>query len=168
MKSRLLWVLVFVGCLSAPLLAQDTASITGTVTDQTGAAIPNAQVTVSNPEHGIKRVTVSNGSGDYLVSAIPPGSYNLSITAPGFKRYEATGVILRVAEKARADAALQVGAAKEEVLVEGTGRNHHQQRDQPTPTQWPRFYSVDHAHPRHYQSDRFLRRAIRHHREREL
>ncbi len=120
MKSRLLWLLVLVGCCSGSLLAQDTASITGTVTDQTGAAIPNAQVTVSNPEHGIKRSTVSNGSGDYLVSAIPPGSYNLSITAPGFKKYEATGVILRVAEKARADAALQVGAAKEEVLVEGT------------------------------------------------
>jgi hypothetical protein len=120
MKSRLLWMLVFVSCLSAPLLAQDTASITGTVTDQSGAAILGAQVTVSNPEHGIKRVTVSNGSGDYLVSAIPPGSYNLSITAPGFKKYEATGVILRVAEKARADASLQVGAAKEEVLVEGT------------------------------------------------
>jgi hypothetical protein len=122
MKSRLLWLwlLVSVCCLSVSLLAQDTASITGTVTDQTGAAIPNAQVTVSNPEHGIKRVTTSNGSGDYLVSAIPPGSYNLSITAPGFKKYEATGVILRVAEKARADAALQVGAAKEEVLVEGT------------------------------------------------
>ncbi|MGA7379260.1 MAG: carboxypeptidase-like regulatory domain-containing protein, partial [Terriglobales bacterium] len=85
MKSRLLWLLVLVGCCSGSLLAQDTASITGTVTDQTGAAIPNAQVTVSNPEHGIKRSTVSNGSGDYLVSAIPPGSYNLSITAPGFK-----------------------------------------------------------------------------------
>jgi hypothetical protein len=120
MKSRLLWVLVFVSCVSVSLLAQDAASITGTVTDQTGAAIPNAQVTVSNPEHGIKRSTVSNGSGDYLISAIPSGSYNLSITATGFKKYEATGVILRVAEKARADAALQVGAAKEEVLVEGT------------------------------------------------
>ncbi|HTA25623.1 MAG TPA: carboxypeptidase regulatory-like domain-containing protein [Terriglobales bacterium] len=120
MKSRLLWVLVFVGCLSAPLLAQDAASITGTVTDQTGAAIPNAQVTVNNPEHGINRTTTSNGSGDYLVSALPPGSYNLSITAAGFKKYEAKGVVLRVAQKARADAALQVGAAKEEVLVEGT------------------------------------------------
>ncbi|MGO9123506.1 MAG: carboxypeptidase regulatory-like domain-containing protein [Terriglobales bacterium] len=122
MKSRLLWlcVLVFVCCLSASLFAQDTASITGTVTDQTGAAIPNAQVMVGNPEHGIKRSTTSNGSGDYLVSAIPPGSYNLTITAPGFKKYEATGIILRVAQKARADAALQVGAAKEEVLVEGT------------------------------------------------
>jgi hypothetical protein len=122
MKSRLLWLwlLLSVCCLSASLFAQDSASITGTVADQTGAAIPGAQVTISNPEHGIKRSTVSNGSGDYLIGALPPGSYNLSITAPGFKRYEATGVILRVAEKARADAALQVGAAKEEVLVEGT------------------------------------------------
>ena len=122
MKSRLLWLclLVSIACLSPSLFAQDTASITGTVTDQTGAAIPNAQVTVTNAEHGIKRSTVSNGSGDYLISAIPPGAYNLSITAPGFKTYEATGVILRVAEKARADASLQVGAAKEEVLVEGT------------------------------------------------
>ncbi len=49
MKSRLLWLLVLVACCSGSLLAQDTASITGTVTDQTGAAIPNAQVTVSNP-----------------------------------------------------------------------------------------------------------------------
>jgi len=120
MKSRLLWSLVFAGCLSASLFAQDTASLTGSVTDPTGAAIPKAQVTVSNPEHGIKRTTITNGSGEYLISALPPGTYTLSITAPGFKKYEAAGVILRVAEKARADAALQIGAAKEEVVVEGT------------------------------------------------
>ena len=122
MKSRLLWLSlpVFVACFSASLLAQDTASITGTITDQTGAAIPGAQVTVSNPEHGINRTTTSNGGGDYLVSAVPPGSYTLSITAPGFKRYEAPGIILRVAQKARVDASLQVGAAKEEIQVEGT------------------------------------------------
>jgi hypothetical protein len=120
MRSRLLWVLVFVCCFSACLLAQDTASITGTVTDQTGAAIPNAQVAITNPEHGIKRSTVTNGDGAYFVSAIPPGSYNLVISAKGFKKYQATGVILRVAEKARADAALQVGAENTEVNVEGT------------------------------------------------
>jgi hypothetical protein len=120
MKSRLLRLCVFVGCFSAPLLAQDTASITGTVTDQTGAAIPNAQVTVSNAEHGIKRSTVSNGDGAYLVSAIPPGSYNLTISVKGFKKYEASGIILRVAEKARADAAMEVGAENTEVTVEGT------------------------------------------------
>ncbi|MGB7584557.1 MAG: carboxypeptidase regulatory-like domain-containing protein [Terriglobales bacterium] len=122
MKSRLLFVrvLLFLGCFSVSLLAQDTASITGTVTDQTGAAIPGAQVTVSNPEHGIKRATVSNGSGDYLVSAIPSGSYNLTIVAKGFRKYQASGIILRVAEKARADASMEVGAENTEVTVEGT------------------------------------------------
>ena len=107
MKSRLLWlyVLVSICLLSTSLFAQDTASITGTVTDQTGAAIPGAQVTVTNPDHGIKRSTVTNGDGAYLVSAVPPGSYNLLISVKGFKKYEVSGVILRVAEKARADAA---------------------------------------------------------------
>ncbi len=122
MKSRLLWfciVLVICG-YNASLLAQDTASITGTVTDPTGAAIPNAQITVSNPEHGVKRTTVSNGEGSYLVSAVPPGNYDLTITAKGFKKYQATGIVLRVAEKARADAAMVVGAENAEVNVEGT------------------------------------------------
>src|SRR5579872_2855834 len=122
MKSRLLWfciVLVICG-YNASLLAQDTASITGTVTDPTGAAIPNAQITVSNPENGVKRTTVSNGEGSYLVSAVPPGNYDLTITAKGFKKYQATGIVLRVAEKARADAAMVVGAENAEVSVEGT------------------------------------------------
>ncbi|MGH3056217.1 MAG: carboxypeptidase regulatory-like domain-containing protein, partial [Gaiellaceae bacterium] len=90
------------------------------MTDQTGAAIPGAQVAVTSPEHGINRVTVTNGDGAYLVSAIPPGSYNLVISAQGFKKYQAKGVVLRVAEKARADAALEVGGENTEVNVEGT------------------------------------------------
>ena len=57
--------------------------------------------------------------GDYLISAVPPGSYNLTISAPGFKKYEAPGIILRVAQKARADAALQVGAEGTEVTIQG-------------------------------------------------
>ena len=122
MKSHLvlLSLVVFLLSLSAALLGQDTASLTGTVTDPTGAAVPNAQVTISSPDRGIKRATATNGEGDYLVPALPPGTYNLTITASGFKKYEATGVILRVAQKARADAALEVGAANTEVTVEGT------------------------------------------------
>src|SRR5580698_3142105 len=100
MKSRLqwLWVLTFICGLSASLFAQDSASITGTVTDQTGAAIPNAKVTLINSEHGIYRPTVTNGDGAYLVSAVPAGTYKLVISAKGFKKYEAEGIILRVAE----------------------------------------------------------------------
>src|SRR5579864_1128826 len=122
MKSRLLWlsVVVFVFCLPMSLLAQDTASITGTVSDPSGAAIPNAQVSIQSQEHGITRTTKTNGDGDYLISAVPPGSYQLTIAAKGFKKYEAQGVILRVAQKARADASMQVGAESTEVTVEGT------------------------------------------------
>jgi hypothetical protein len=122
MKSRVLWLPVLLIGVFLPVVlpAQDTASITGTVTDPSGAAIAKAKITLSNPEHGINRTTSTNGSGDYLVSALPPGTYTLFIDASGFKKYEATGIILRVAQKARADAAMEVGAENTEITVEGT------------------------------------------------
>jgi hypothetical protein len=121
MKSRLLWfcILAFAFCLPTVLLAQDAASITGTVTDPTGAAIPGAQVTVTSLEHGINRAATSNATGDYLFAALPIGSYNLTVVAPGFKKFQAKGVILRVAQKARVDVAMQVGGVNTEVTVEG-------------------------------------------------
>jgi hypothetical protein len=122
MKSHLAQLCVLLAIVWVPVavLAQDTASITGTVTDPSGAAVANAQVTVSSPERGIIRTTSTNGSGEYLVAGLPPGAVDVSVSAKGFKRYEAKGVILRVADKARADVTLQVGAAKEEITVEGT------------------------------------------------
>src|ERR1700688_259064 len=119
MKFRLLWfcLRVFSFCLPLALFAQDTASITGTVTDPSGAAIPNAQVSIQSQEHGITRTTTTNGDGNYLISAVPPGSYQLTIAVKGFKKYEAPGVILRVAQKARADATMQIGAESTEVTV---------------------------------------------------
>ena len=122
MKSRLHWfcICAFALCFSTALLAQDTASITGTVTDPTGADIPGAQVTVTNLEHGINRAATSNGTGDYLFAALPIGSYDLTVVAPGFKKFQATGIILRVAQKARIDVAMQVGGSTTEVTVEGT------------------------------------------------
>jgi len=123
MKSHLLLSLCFlllVCCLPATMLAQDTASITGTVTDPTGAAIVGAQVTVTSREHGISRSATSNSSGDYLFSALPIGSYDISVTAKGFRKYEVRNVILRVAQKARVDAALEVGGTSTEVVVQGS------------------------------------------------
>src|SRR6202047_49821 len=121
MKSRLVWILVLLLmiCVSAAALAQVTASITGTVTDPSGAAVTNAQVSVTDPEKGVTRAATTNDSGDYLFAALPIGSYNLIVAAQGFKRYEAKGVVLRVGQKARADISLQVGATKETVEVQG-------------------------------------------------
>src|SRR5258708_26648383 len=105
---------------SGALWAQDTGSITGTVKDSTGAAIPGAAVVVTSPDHGITRQTVSNSAGDYNESALPGGTYNVIVTANGFKKFQAKGVVLDVAQKARVDIALEVGAATTEVTVEGT------------------------------------------------
>ena len=123
MKTRLLSLCFFVSCFPVAMLAQDTASITGMVTDPTGAAIVGAQVTATSLEHGITRSAASNSSGDYLFSALPIGSYNILVAAKGFKKYEVKGVILRVAQKARADVQLQVGGETAQVTVEGTSVN---------------------------------------------
>ena len=72
MKSRQwLWLCVFAICSPGALLSQDTASLTGTVTDPSGAAISHATVSISNAEKGIKRTTPSNGSGDYVFAVVP-------------------------------------------------------------------------------------------------
>ena len=113
-------LLVVILLLGAAAWAQDTASITGTVTDSSGAAVPNAQVAVTNAEHGINGASATNGSGEYLFASLPIGSYDLTVTAEGFKKYEAKGVVLRVAEKARVNVALQVGTISTEVVVEGS------------------------------------------------
>jgi hypothetical protein len=100
--------------------AQDTASITGTVTDPSGAAIANAKVTINSAEHGITRTASTNGSGDFLFSALPIGSYDVAVTAEGFKKYQAKEVKLEVAQKARINVTMQVGAATTEIVVQGS------------------------------------------------
>jgi hypothetical protein len=101
--------------------AQDTASLTGTVLDSTGAVVAGAQVAVSNAEHAINRTTVTNSAGDYGVPALPaPNSYDVTVTAEGFKKFVAKGVALDVAQKARVNVTLQVGASGIVMTVEGS------------------------------------------------
>ncbi len=123
MRIRLLCgIAVGLLVLSAAFVhAQDTASLTGTVRDATGAAVAGAQVTVSSTEHGIKRDTTTNATGEYSESALPaPATYSVTVTSKGFRKFEARGVVLNVAQKSRVDVTLQVGAASTEVTVEGT------------------------------------------------
>ena len=118
MCVRMVWfVLTF--CATGAW-AQDTASITGTITDSSGAAVLNAQVAVKNAEHGISRTSTSNGSGDFLFASLPIGSYDLTVVAEGFKKYEARGITLVIAQKARVNVALEVGTISTEVIVQGS------------------------------------------------
>jgi len=118
-RSRLLTIAFAALAFAVVASAQDTASLTGTVTDSSGAAIPGAQVLVKNATNGINRTGTTNDSGDYLFASLPIGSYDLTVVSTGFKKYEAKGVVLRVAEKARVNVALEVGTINTEVVVEG-------------------------------------------------
>jgi len=114
----LLGVLTLLPCLAA---AQDTASLTGTIRDTSGAVIQGAAVVVRNTANGLTRELKSNGDGEYLAAALPAGRYDLTVTSPGFRRYQAEGVILRVAQNARIDVRLQVGNVNSEITVQGEG-----------------------------------------------
>jgi hypothetical protein len=111
----------FLLCASAAAFAQDTATLNGTVHDTTGAVVAGASVTVSNATIGMNKTTTANGDGDWVIPYLPSGAYDVSITAKGFKTYEARGVDLRVGQKARIDVTLEVGSLSSEVVVSGQG-----------------------------------------------
>jgi hypothetical protein len=107
--------------IALPLLmpAQDTGYISGTVTDKSGAAIAGADVALKNVSGSLTRNTATNADGAYVISGLPGDTYDLSISAKGFQRFTAQKVVLEVAEKARIDVQLTVGAITEEVVVTG-------------------------------------------------
>ena len=111
--------LALVVIFAAPLLAQNSGSITGTVRDASGAVVPGASVTVTNVDRGTSIATKTNSDGDYLVGGLPPGHYNVAVMQTGFKQFKlAEPITLDVAEKAKQDATLQVGEMATEVSVE--------------------------------------------------
>ena len=105
------------------LYAQDTGEIAGTVRDNSGAVIQNADVKVSGAAGGIERNTVTNSDGDYLAAGLPGGTYNILISSKGFKTFKGAGVVLRVGQKARVDASLTVGDIATEIVVQGEQLN---------------------------------------------
>jgi Carboxypeptidase regulatory-like domain len=118
-----LWFVPLIGLLlllfSAPLAhAQTTAQLTGTVTDDTGAVIPGAQVTLINESTGDARVVQSNGEGLYAFPALVPGSYTLKATAKGFQGKEVTGIVLHAGDERAVPAfSLTVGTESMTVTV---------------------------------------------------
>ena len=94
------------------------ATILGTVTDPTGAAVPNASITLTNNDTGVKRTLPTNGDGQYVAPDLHIGHYTVTASASGFKIGQQTGIILQVGDRTRVDFKLQVGSAQEQVTVE--------------------------------------------------
>ncbi len=106
-------------CLPLASRAQDTGYIGGTVTDKSGAAVVGAEVVITNAADSLTRTTTTNADGAYVVAGLPGGMYNIAVTAKGFQKYSAHGVVLDVAQKSRIDFQLTVGSVTEVIEVTG-------------------------------------------------
>jgi len=108
--------------LAAPAFGQiSTASINGTVTDATGAVIPNAQVVLTNVATGVRQRVESNTVGNYRITNIQPGNYTLEASKEGFRKAVIPPFNLAVNQNATIDISLEIGALTETVTVEATG-----------------------------------------------
>src|SRR5689334_18976951 len=106
-------------CLSTSSLDAQTVSgtILGTIQDQQGGVIPNAEVSTRNTETGQVRKTNADSSGNYRISSVPAGTYEVSATAPGFKTEVRSGVVVTVGGDIAVNFGLSVGAISEKVEV---------------------------------------------------
>ena len=100
------------------------ATLTGRVTDPSGATISGATVTiVQNGVNGASRVVQSDAHGSYTATNLAPGNYTVTVTAPGFQTYTAQGVVLNVAQTGSVDVPLKVGGASQTVTVQQSSVN---------------------------------------------
>ena len=120
-RGRALLLLISAAFLAGtPLFAQiTTTSLSGTVTDQTGAAVAGAEVTATATDTGLARSAITNGQGEYRIEFLPAGKHSLQVNGKGFRRYIESGIVLEVNVPARVDATLQVGEMNDTVTVNG-------------------------------------------------
>ena len=116
MRFFLILFVALVG-FSASTFAQQ-ATIVGTVTDPSGAVVPNVNVTITNTDTGLSRVFPTNDAGQYVAPDLQIGHYDIKANAAGFKVAEQKNVVLAIGDRLRVDFQMQMGAAAETVTVE--------------------------------------------------
>jgi hypothetical protein len=111
---------VFFLLLASSVRAQTagTGALTGTVTDSSGAAVPNATVTASNAATGQTRMTTTSADGSYTISLLPPGDYMVKFEATGFGSVEIPSVTITVTETGTLNRSLSVGSQSQQVTVQ--------------------------------------------------
>jgi hypothetical protein len=112
--------IVALACFAALAAGQErTGAIQGTVTDPSGSAVPGATVEVSSTTLLQPQKVTTNEGGAYLFPSLPPGAYNLTVSASGFTQYKLSNAAVSVGRTLRADARLEVGQITESVVVSG-------------------------------------------------
>ncbi|HEX5284030.1 MAG TPA: carboxypeptidase regulatory-like domain-containing protein [Bryocella sp.] len=121
-KFRSVWATFFLAFVLAFVATSAHAvdvngRIKGTVTDPSGAVIPAAQVTATNLATGVKYPTKSLATGDYLFPQLPVGTYSITASAPGFKTFAATGIVLNIDQEYVEPVKLTIGNTSETLEV---------------------------------------------------
>jgi hypothetical protein len=106
---------------SSAFAQSDRGSVTGKVTDNTGAVLPGASITLRNEATGVGQTATSNQSGDYVFQLLNPGSYSLSVTAQGFKTEQRTHIVVDVSQANEQNVSLNIGGTTETVEVNAGG-----------------------------------------------
>lgn len=119
-SAALGWLALFIMIPTMTLRAQADASIWGTVTDQTGAAVPGASVTLKNLETGAIRNLQTDAEGRYDAPLLGVGSFEVTAAKTGFRKATSAGVTLVLGQRAEVNIALQVGEMEQEVKVEAS------------------------------------------------
>lgn len=93
------------------------ATLTGTITDSTGALIPNASVSIRNTATGVVKQVPTDNAGFYSVANLVPGPYEVTVSAPGFTTIKQSNITLTVSQTQQLNLTLQVGATTQQVQV---------------------------------------------------
>ncbi|HEV8483016.1 MAG TPA: TonB-dependent receptor [Blastocatellia bacterium] len=101
----------------SPALAQSTATLQGTVTDQQGAVLANAKVTARNKATGVERTTEADSNGNFQIAALPVGTYRVEIRADGFQTSVVNDLVLEVSQTVSQNFQLKVGGVSQEVNI---------------------------------------------------
>ncbi len=120
-----------------------TGTITGTVTDPSGAAVPNAKVTITDVGKGFTYNAQTDNSGIFTVRSLPPSTYSETVEAPGFSKFERSNIVLQVNGNQSANAKLDVAAAGQTVTVTEAGATQLQTEDATTGQTINRTYIND-------------------------
>lgn len=119
-RRSYIWLVLLVWLAGQPVLAQEArGTILGRVLDPTGAVIPGASVEVLNKAMGTKVTVTTNEAGLYQAPYLIPGMYQLTVEAPGFKKYVRDGIEVRVNDRLDIEVRLEVGAQVESITVTG-------------------------------------------------
>ena len=120
MRSRVILGVVLLVATASLAVAQITsATISGTIKDETGGVLPGVDVVVSNVDTGLTRSVVTDSNGYFTVPGLPPGKYETRASLQGFRTGLQTGVALEVAQQAGLNMILKVGTAAETITVTG-------------------------------------------------